>query len=124
MHLLLIEPDKLQAGIYAEALQHAGHTVTRACSAQAAVHAADEQMPDLVILELQLPAHNGVEFLYEFRSYPEWLHIPVILHTFVPPQELTYAATLEHELGVAQVLYKPKTSLHQLCTAVTTLVAM
>src|SRR5438132_74554 len=100
MHILLIEPDRPQARTLASALQQAGHTVAHAVSAQGAVHLADEQSPDVVVLELQLPQHNGVEFLYEFRSYPEWLHVPVVLHTFVPERELAHAAVLHTELGV------------------------
>ncbi|HEY4161376.1 MAG TPA: response regulator [Candidatus Saccharimonadales bacterium] len=118
MHILLIEPDTLQARVCAAALKRAGHTVARVAGAQSAVHAADERMPDVAVLELQLSAHNGVEFLYEFRSYPEWLHVPVVLHTFVPPGELVFAATLESELGVRRILYKPATTLADLCAAV------
>jgi len=118
MHILLIEPDRLQARSYASALARAGHTVARAAGAQSAVILADEKMPDVVVLELQLPGHNGVEFLYEFRSYPEWLTVPVVLHTFVPLHELAQTATLQSELGVCKVLYKPATSLAVLCEAV------
>lgn len=118
MHVLLIEPDAILSRIYAEALQAAGHTVAAAASAQAAVHLADERRPDVVVLELQLGHHNGVEFLYEFRSYSEWLQVPVIIHTFVPPAEFAAAAVLGGELGVSQVLHKPETTLGQLRSAV------
>ncbi len=118
MHILLIEPDKLQAQAIAQALERGGHSVAHTVSAQSAVHAADEQMPDVAVLELQLPQHNGVEFLYEFRSYPEWLHIPVIVYSFVPPHELQAAATIQAELGVVQLLHKPHTSLARLCEMV------
>lgn len=118
MHVLLIEPDKLQASTYRQALERSGHTVVHATSAQSAVHSADIQSPDVVVLELQMAGHNGVEFLYEFRSYHEWLHVPVVLHTFVPPPELLHTATLTHELGVVRTLYKPATDLAALCAAV------
>lgn len=118
MHILLIEPDKLEARAYRSALEQAGHTVTHVGGAQSAVHAADERMPDVVVLELQMPGHNGVEFLYEFRSYPEWLHIPVVLHTFVSPGELAHAPTLQTYLGVTRILHKPATSLAMLMQAV------
>jgi DNA-binding response OmpR family regulator len=118
MHILLIEPDRLEAEAYTEALQREGHSVTYAVSAQSAVHEADNTSPDLVVLELQLPRHNGVEFLYEFRSYHEWLHVPIIVYTYVPLQEVTHASTLETELGVVRVLYKPMTTLRRLCEAV------
>ena len=118
MRVLLVEPDALQARLCVAALERAGHTVVRAAGAQSAVQAADEHTPDAVVLELQLPGLNGVEFLYEFRSYPEWLHVPVVLYTFVPPQELAFAAALQGELGVQRVLYKPVTALADLCAAV------
>jgi len=118
VHVVLIEPDRLQAKVVATALERHGHTASHAASAQAAVQAADEQTPDVVILELQLPQHNGVEFLYEFRSYSEWLTIPVVLYTYLPPRELARAATLYKQLGVAKTLHKPETSLAMLCNAV------
>lgn len=118
MHVLLVEPDTLQARLATQALERDGHSVVHAVSAQAAVHLADERMPDVVILELQMARHNGVEFLYEFRSYTEWLHIPIILHTYVPERELALAVTLQRELGVVRTLYKPATSLQKLCAAI------
>jgi DNA-binding response OmpR family regulator len=118
MHILLLEPDVLQASCYREALERAGHKVSHALSAQGAVQLADAQVPDAVVLELQLQGHNGVEFLYEFRSYHEWLHVPAIIHSFVSPQELARSAILATELGVVAVLHKPRTSLKQLCAAV------
>jgi len=118
MHVLVIEPDRLQAELIQMALRRSGRTTRHAVSAQSAVQAIDERTPDIVILELQLPRHNGVEFLYEFRSYPEWLQIPIIIYSYTPLRELAQAATLYHELGVVQVLYKPETSLAALCAAV------
>jgi len=124
MQVLLLEPDVLQASCYREVLERAGHQVAHARSAQAAVQLADEQMPDVVVLELQLPGHNGVEFLYEFRSYQEWLHVPAVIHSFVRPHEIEKSPILMAELGVKTVLYKPKTSLTQLCAAVHSAVSL
>jgi len=119
MHVLLIEPDTIQATNYSEALRRAGHSVAHARSAQSAVQLADTgNKPDVVVLELQLPQHNGIEFLYEFRSYPEWQAIPAVIHTFVPVRDLKHATTLTQELGVREILYKPTTSLQELCEAV------
>jgi two-component system response regulator RegA len=118
MHILLIEPDSLQARTYAAAFKRKGHTIAHASGAQSAVSLADEHMPDVVVLELQLPGHNGIEFLYEFRSYPEWLSIPTVIHTFAPVGELQESATLRSQLGVHRILYKPTTTLTALCSAV------
>jgi DNA-binding response OmpR family regulator len=118
MHILLIEPDTILSNIYTRSLMMEGHTVSQVVSAQSAVHMADERMPELVVIELQLPQHNGIEFLYEFRSYSEWLHIPAIIHSYVPPHEYNYAVTIWKELGVIDCLYKPTTSLNQLSIAI------
>jgi len=115
MRILLIEPDYVLAETYFKALAAAGHRLVVCAGAQSAVLAADQHKPDLVILELQLVEHSGIEFLYEFRSYPEWQNIPVLLHTVVPLAEFnTSWELLEHELGVRRYLYKPHTRLSEL----------
>src|SRR5690606_21603784 len=87
-HVLLIEPNTLLADTYTQALTHAGHEVTHVTGAQAGIDAADKRQPDLVIVELQLPRHSGVEFLHEFRSYAEWLNVPVVVNTSLPPARI------------------------------------
>lgn len=114
-HILLIEPNTLLAKTYTQALSHAGHTVAHVTGAQAAIDAADKKMPDLVIVELQLPQHSGVEFLHEFRSYAEWIHIPVVVNTGLSPARMLLAKEpLRRDLGVKDILYKPRTSLQDL----------
>jgi DNA-binding response OmpR family regulator len=117
--ILLIEPDRLLAETYFLALNDAGHQVMACAGAQSAVMVADRQQPDLVILELQLVEHSGIEFLYEFRSYAEWQDIPAIIHSLVPPSEFeTSRRLLEKELGVKAYLHKPHTSLRHLLSTV------
>ena len=103
------------AKTYAEALLGAGHHVVAAATAQTAIQASDALIPDVVILELQLVGHSGIEFLYEFRSYVDWQGIPVIIQTQVPPAEFGGSRQLlTSELGVRAYLYKPHTSLREL----------
>jgi len=114
-HILLIEPNTLLAQTYTEALQHAGHSVAHVNGAQTAVDAADMQAPDMVIIELQLPIHGGIEFLHEFRSYAEWSAIPVILNTTLTASQIAPVLDALHgDLGVREILYKPRTSLQDL----------
>ena len=123
-HILLIEPDRRLADIYAEALTAAGHRVTTARGAQAGVTAADADRPDLVVLEVQLVEHSGIEFLYEFRSYLDWQTVPVIIQSQVPHHEFAGSdRLLEDELGVRAYLYKPHTSLRRLLAGVQDLVS-
>ncbi|HSX17146.1 MAG TPA: response regulator [Patescibacteria group bacterium] len=117
-YVLLLEPNTLLAATYAQALTHAGHTVMTAHHAQEAIYAADKQAPEVVIMELQLGGHNGVEFLHEFRSYAEWQHVPVIINTSLPPVRMqAIEQVLRVDLGVVQIFYKPAAALVDLCRA-------
>lgn len=121
-YILLIEPDRRLAGNYVATLEAAGHEVYWCISGQVAIHAADERHPDLVVLELQLKGHNGIEFLYEFRSYPEWQTIPVIVQSLVPPAALENMAAARW-LDIHTYLYKPQSRLSHLVEAVDTIVS-
>ena len=119
MNIILLEPDKVLADTYRQALQSAGHRVTMCASAQAAIFAADETKPEVIIMELQLVGHSGIEFLYEFRSYDDWQKVPVIILTNVPAGEFSTSwELLRHELGVTAYHYKPVTSLQILLRSV------
>lgn len=125
MKVLLVEPDILLAKTYRKALEQAGHQVQTSFTAQDAIHAADSDTPELVILEMQLVSHSGVEFLYEFRSYPEWQHVPVVALSVVPPGEFQGSRQLlRGHLGVERYLYKPHTTLAKLLRTVSDFAAV
>lgn len=110
--ILLVEPNRALAKVYTDAFTTEGYAVTHAVSAQSAIDAADKSSPDVVVLELQLPRHNGIEFLHEFRSYPEWSSVPVVVLTLIAPNRITpVAKELERDFGIVAILYKPKTTL-------------
>ncbi len=118
MEVLLIEPDRILGEAIKNALEAAGYQVAWKRSAQTALDGLDDAVPDLIILELQLGVHNGIEFLYEVASYPEWGHIPVIVHTINAKAQDEIFAQSFAQLKVQAVLYKPRTSTAQLVTAV------
>lgn len=123
--VLIVEPDRKLAQIYANVLGSRKHQVALALTAQEAVLEADANKPDVVLLELQLTAHSGIEFLYEFRSYADWTEIPVIVLSNVPPVEFKGSyKLLGNRLGVVAYHYKPQTSLQTILHAVENAVAV
>jgi DNA-binding response OmpR family regulator len=117
--ILLIEPDRVLAEIYRQAMEGKGHQVSVCASAQAGVFVADQIEIDLAVVELQLVEHSGIEFLYEFRSYKEWQKTPIIIHSHVPPAEFSSSWNiLKHELGISEYLYKPATNLETLINTI------
>jgi two-component system OmpR family response regulator len=114
VRILLIEPDGLLAYTYGRSFQDAGFDVEWCGTAAAAIAAADTATPDAVVIELQLPAHSGVEFLYEFRSYPEWQTVPLIILSRIQRQDAPLSREAERDIGITRYLYKPATSLESL----------
>lgn len=102
--LLLIEPDTALRQLYKSLLSGEGYDVCVCKDGQQAIELADNSVPDCIIMELFLPGQNGIGFLYELRSYPEWRCIPVILHTFVNQNKLS--AKTRTILGVTDFLHK------------------
>lgn len=116
--ILLVEPDKVLGDTYKAALTKAGHEVFVCPSAQMAIQHVDKKPPEVIITELQLAEHNGVEFLYELRSYEDWQAIPVIVLSSVPPAESGLSDDNQAKLNVHAYCYKPSTTLTQLTEVV------
>lgn len=112
--VLIIEPSKDLALVISQALTRKEISNSIANSAQAAISQADIATPRLIILEILMSKHNGLEFVYEFRSYEEWLNIPIIIYSQISKKELDAPNELIEEIGVKKHFYKPTTSLQQL----------
>ncbi len=117
-HILLVEPDLVLGRLYSQALERSGYGVSHAADAQSAINAADTRRPNVVVLEMQLALHSGAAFLYEFRSYVDWVDIPVVLHTLISESRLLPYQEALNELGVSDVLYKPEASLQSLLSVI------
>lgn len=116
--ILLIESDSILAQATTRALVSAGYEVDWHADPQAATDSADKKSPDLIIIDLMLGDHSGIEFLYEFRSYPEWQKLPVIVYSSIEPEEFDLGSNGFRELGIRAYHYKPTTSLAQLTKSV------
>lgn len=120
--ILLLEPDKELGGTYKNVLEFSGHDVAHCHDAQMAIHHIDKQLPDVIITELHLAMHGGIEFLYELRSYTEWQNIPVIVLSSLPTVERDTLKALWEQLKISAYHYKPLTKLHELVRSVDELV--
>lgn len=116
--ILLIEPDGILAGNIRDYFVKAGYEVIAHTDLQQAITSVDKSLPDAVILELQLAGRSGIEFLYEFRSYPDWQDLPVILYTILKSDELSAYKRVLRDLNISRILYKPETRLNLLREAI------
>lgn len=112
MQVLLIESDPLLASSIVAYMHKQGMQISSVTTAQGAIAACDTSTPNIVILDMALIGHGGIEFLHEFRSYHDWQNVPVIAWSMQHITVTQSQALLQ--LGVSGVLYKPKTTLQQL----------
>lgn len=68
MVVLLVEDEPLLADLVRRSLVQAGHEVRLAADGPAAVHEAFASHHDLVILDVNLPGHDGFEVLARIRA--------------------------------------------------------
>lgn len=116
--ILLIETDRMLASNLQSFLDCLGHEIEWQVDPQLAVFSADENRPDIVILDLMLASRSGVEFLYEFRSYPDWQKLPVIVFSNVSERELGQCISSFPQLNISAYHYKPQTTLGQLAQTI------
>lgn len=116
--ILFIEPDRLLGANAKQVLKHSGHEVDWHVDPQAAMNSADAAHPQIIILDLLLAGRSGVEFLYEFRSYPEWAQLPVIIYSNIRPEDFNDSGVGFKHLGIAAYFYKPTTSIGELSKSI------
>jgi DNA-binding response OmpR family regulator len=79
--ILVVEDDATLAAMYKATLRFAGFNVFLASDVIAALWHIDQALPDLVVLDLNLPGLRGDAILEEISGRPDLRHIPVIVVT-------------------------------------------
>ena len=77
--ILLVEDSPSLAVVYEEYLLEQGYGVQHVATGEAALQAIDADLPEAILLDLQLPDMNGMEILREVRGRA--LPTPVIVIT-------------------------------------------
>jgi DNA-binding response OmpR family regulator len=102
-HILLVEDDDGLGSILAAVLQDQGYRVDLAGNGKEALSClATERPPDLILLNLVMPAMNGWKFREQLRKIPDLAAIPVIVLSGVDHVERKAAA-----LGATDSFEKP-----------------
>lgn len=97
-HIFLIEDDPIHAFI-AERILRKSAKVTKISTfangkeAYEGLLSMDQNKPDLVFLDINMPVWDGWQFLRAFQQHPEWSEIPVYVLT---------SSTARHDRDVAE----------------------
>lgn len=112
-HIVLIEDDPIHAFIAQRILQKSNlvdHITlfNHGKEAYEGMLSLGAQLPDLILLDINMPVWDGWQFLQTFKSHPEWEHIPVYILTSSTDRA---DKDLADSLGVGdRYLVKPLTS--------------
>ena len=105
--VMIVEDEKVVAKIYSMALEEAGFEVEVATDGQKALDRLHEFLPDVLLLDLQLPRVDGIEVLRRLRAQPVFKNLPVAVFTNAFLGELTDLAAAE---GATMVLLKARST--------------
>ncbi len=77
--ILLVEDDKNQRLLYEQELKHDGYEVVTASDGKEALEKVQEQLPDIVIMDINMPKMDGIEAMGRILSKKK--AVPVIINT-------------------------------------------
>jgi PleD family two-component response regulator len=101
--ILIVEDSPTQAIQLKVALLHNGLEVFCAVNGRMGIRMAQELLPDVVILDVQMPEVDGYEVARTLKAIPDTMEIPIIMLT---RQDTPEAVQLGIEAGVMD--YIPK----------------
>jgi two-component SAPR family response regulator len=108
--IFILEPDKLLAKNIGHILQKKDRQIVLFRTASVAIRALEKVIPDLVIMELALPGHNGFEFIYEMVSYSDSQNVKIIVNSFVRESSVPWGFINRDDMGIVE--YLPKQFTH------------
>jgi|SRR3989344_5134571 len=118
-HIFIVEDDRFLSSLLKARLQRDGYTVTNAFDGIEAMDSLKTNAPDLIILDLIMPAMSGFEVLEAISIDPRLNQIPVFVLTNLAQEADVQKAK---RLGAKEYFVKVRSSIDQIVTAVKRLV--
>lgn len=103
-HILIIEDDSSVCELLFTCLSKAGYRVSIAQSGEAGLSQIDEDPPEAVVLDLNLPGMNGLDVCRAMRRDPWMSRIPVLMLTGQAEEDDVVAGL---EVGADDYMTKP-----------------
>ena len=79
--VLIVEDNELNMKLFRDLIESRGHVTLRTGEGLAAFTLAQAHRPDLILMDIQLPAISGLEVTRWIKAEPDLSHIPVVAVT-------------------------------------------
>ena len=86
--ILVVDDDREFQGILHIALESEGYKVFSALDAMQGTATVRQLQPDLVILDIMMPAGGGAAVYARIKQIPATMNIPVIIHSGIPLNQI------------------------------------
>jgi len=107
IRMLLVEDNEADVYLLRQALKAAGlvaELIVIADGAAAMSFVRDGAVPDMAVLDLNLPKHGGLDILEAIRDRSDWSKVPIaVMSSSMSPTEQARTA----ELGARRYIRKP-----------------
>jgi DNA-binding response OmpR family regulator len=107
-NILIIDDDVNIRTPLSMLLSDSGYNVTVAEDGEQGLNLANISMPDLIILDYNMPKLSGIEMLTKFRENPAGINVPIIVLTNTSSIDIMNQLLLK---GVSQYFIKSEMSL-------------
>ncbi len=102
--ILVVDDDENIVKILSLNLRFEGFDVVTAFDGCTAVMQAHRQKPDLILLDIMMPAGDGFSVVEKLRLSTNTFHIPIVFISALPKEDLELRAS---RAGVAHYFSKP-----------------
>src|SRR5438876_4041946 len=79
--ILIVEDNEKNLKLVRDVLQFKGYRTIEAATAEDGMQLAQVQLPDLILMDIQLPGTDGITALHQLRAEPRTAAIPVVALT-------------------------------------------
>lgn len=79
--ILVIDDDQINTRLLQNQLTAKAYDVRTASDGKSGLEAVQAGLPDLIILDVEMPGMDGYSFLKELHKTPEYKKIPVVMLT-------------------------------------------
>ncbi len=79
--VLCIEDNSTNMILVSRVVEAEGHNLVRAEDSHTAIHALEQEVPDIILLDVNLPGINGLDLARQLRQNERYQEVPIIAIT-------------------------------------------
>lgn len=87
-NVLLVDDSPFVREMVGKIISQLGHLPTKAADGEEGLRTADHQVPDAIILDVQMPKMDGLEVLGRLRADERFAATPIVMLTSVGDSEI------------------------------------